>query len=115
MEDLKKIAVMGLQEAKDFQTALKKIGVEIVLNHDDATCTRGCAVTVEMLGREQDMPVIQEVYTRSFQKLLDGLNFDPDVVNSVYDTSKGEATCPACGHNFSTQKTECPDCGLVLG
>lgn len=115
MSEMKKLAVMGLQEAKDFQTALKKEGVEVILNHDDETCTRGCAVTVEMLGREEDMEIIQSVYTRSFQKLLEGLEFDPEVINSVYDTSKGEATCPACGHNFSTSKTECPDCGLVLG
>lgn len=115
MSEMKKITVMGLQEAKDFQAALRKEGVEVVLNHDDKTCTRGCAVTVEMLGREEDFPIIQSVYSRSYEKLLDGLEFDPEVINSVYDTSKGEATCPACGHNFSTSKTECPDCGLVLG
>lgn len=115
MSEFKKIAVMNLQEAKDFQTTLREEGVEVVLNHDDETCTRGCAVTVELLGRDEDLDKIQEVYTNSYKKLLTGLDFDPEVVNSVFDTSQSEATCPACAHKFATSHTECPDCGLVLG
>lgn len=115
MSEFNKIAVMNLQEAKDFQTMLKDKGIEVVLNHDDQTCTRGCAVTVELHGRDADLEKIQEAYTESYQKLLDGLEYDPEVVNSVFDTSQGEATCPACGHQFATTNAECPDCGLVLG
>ena len=115
MEDLKKIAVMGLQDAKEFQGKLRKEGIELVLNHNDKTCTRGCAVTVELMGREADLEKIQEVYSRSFNKMLEGLEFDPEVIRAVYDNSQANATCPACGHNFATTNTECPDCGLVLG
>lgn len=115
MSDLKKITVMGLQEAKDFQGELRKEGVELVLNHDDSTCTRGCAVTVELLGKESDFEKIQEVYSRSFNKMLEGMDFDPEIISSVYDNSQASATCPACGHNFATTNSECPDCGLVLG
>ena len=115
MSELKKIAVMNLQEAKEFQTKLKEKGVEITLDHNEQTCTRGCTVTVELLGREEDLPKIHELYTESYQKLLDGLDFDPEVVNSVFDTSAPDAICPACGHKFSTESFECTDCGLVLG
>lgn len=113
--DLVKIAVMGLNEAKDFQKKLKERSIDLVLNHDESSCTRGCAVTVEVHAKESDIPQIQEVYSENYMKSLDGLSFDSKIVNSVYDTSKGEATCPACGFNFSTTNTECPDCGLVLG
>ncbi len=48
-----KIAIMSLNEAKNLQDALKSRGVEIVLNHNEATCARGCAVTVEVLAKEK--------------------------------------------------------------
>ena len=114
MEELIKIAVMGLNEAKSFQGTLKKSGIETELNHNDRTCTRGCSVTVELMARESDVSRIQAIYQQSFNKLVEGLEFDPNVVNSVFDNSKEEAICPACGFQFSTAKSECPDCGLVL-
>ena len=113
--ELIKLAVMGLNEAKDLKNKLEARGVELVLNHNDASCTRGCSVTVEVHAKESDLPVIQEVYSQGYMKSLEGLNFDPNVVNSVYDTSQEKAICPACSFEFSTQNKECPDCGLVLG
>jgi rRNA maturation endonuclease Nob1 len=113
--DLVKIAVMGLNEAKALQKQLEVKNVDLVLNHDDASCTRGCAVTVEVLAKESDVPAIQEVYSQVYLKSLSGLEFDPEVINSVYDTSQETAICPACSFKFSTSKKECPDCGLVLG
>lgn len=106
---------MGLQEAKDLQKACQELGAEVVLNHNDQTCTRGCAVTVELHSAEKDLPIIQEVYSKMYQKNLEGLNFDPEQIQSVYDPSQESATCPACGYKFSTGHKECPDCGLVLG
>jgi rRNA maturation endonuclease Nob1 len=113
--DLVKIAVMGLNEAKALQKQLEGRNVQLVLNHDDASCTRGCAVTVEVHAKESDVPTIQEVYSQGYLKSLDGLEFDPDIINSVYDTSQETAICPACTFEFSTTEKECPDCGLVLG
>lgn len=110
-----KIAVMSLQEAKSFQDQLMKKGVTIQLEHNEKTCTRGCTVTVELLGRQQDLPVIAEVFQSNYAKLLEGHDVNPEVVNSIYDPSKEIALCPACGTDFSTKLTECPECGLVLG
>ncbi len=113
--ELMRIAVMGLQEAKDLKKDCEALGADIVLNHNDQTCNRGCAVTVEVHAYEKDLPIIQKVYSDKYQKLLDGHNVDLDVINSVFDTNQDSATCPACGFKFSTTNTECPDCGLVLG
>lgn len=110
-----RIAVMPLNDAKNFQHDLQKEGVDLVLNHNEQSCTRGCTVTVEVLGFEKDLPKIIEVYENNYKKLLDGLDFDPNVINSVFDPSKATATCPACGRNFATTHTECPECGLFLG
>jgi len=40
-----------------------------------------------------------------------------DITNAgaVFDTNAGEATCPACGCQFSTDLLSCPDCGLCFG
>ena len=113
--ELVKIAVMGLQEAKDLQSECRTRDVELVLNHDDKTCSRGCAVTVEIHAKESDLPVIQEVYSAKYKKILEGHDYDPETINSVFDPSAETVTCPACGHIFSPTNSECPDCGLVLG
>lgn len=113
--DLVKVGVMGLHEAKTFKQELEKLGVELVLNHNEQTCTRGCSITVEILAKESDLSQIQKMYQEKYEKLLEGLDVNVDQMNSVFDTSQSEAICPACGHNFSTSNTECPDCGLVLG
>lgn len=109
------IAVLPLQDAKDFQRQLSDKGVEISLNHNDQTCTRGCAITVEVHGAEKDLPIIAKTYQENFQKLTEGHEIDWNALNAVFDPSKETAVCPACSFEFSTSKKECPDCGLVLG
>lgn len=109
------IAVLPLQDAKDFQKQLKTKGVEISLNHNDQSCTRGCAVTVEILGHEKDLPIIANTYQENFEKLTDGHEVDWKAISAVYDPNQEMAVCPACSFEFSTNNKECPDCGLVLG
>ena len=70
MEPLR-IAVMPINEAKSFQDDLQKEGIDLVLNHNEKTCTRGCSVTVEVLGYEKDLPKIIEKYESNYKKLLD--------------------------------------------
>ena len=33
-------------------------------------------------------------------------------LDAVVDFDQAEATCPACGTSFSTDRASCPDCGL---
>lgn len=110
-----RLAVMPLTDAKEFQDQLQKKGVEIILNHNEQTCTRGCTVTVEVLGHEKDIEIIAKSYQENYQKLTEGHEVNWEVANSVFDPSAESATCPACGHSFSTSQSECPDCGLVIG
>ena len=112
--DLVKVGVMGLNEAKAFKSELEARGVELVLNHNEQTCTRGCTITVEMLAKEADIPTIQKLYQEKYEQLLEGHDINAEQMNAIFDSSQAEALCPACGHKFSTANTECPDCGLVL-
>lgn len=113
--NLIRLAILPLEEAKGLQDQLRSKNIELQLEHNDATCTRGCSVTVEVLGYEKDLPVISEVYRDNYMKLLEGHDVNLDALNAVYDPSKSNATCPACATEFSTKLSECPECGLVLG
>jgi len=108
------LGIMELVDAKRLKEKLAETGVEIDLGHNKQTCTRGCKVTVEVWGYPQDLPKIQEVLREEQSKLLEDLDFDPKRSDQVFDPSKKTAVCPACGTEFSTELTECPECGLVF-
>ena len=103
---------MGLDEAKTFQNKLKRINIELILNHNDQNCTRGCSVTVELLAKESDIPKIQSVYADEYQKMLQGHDVNYEQMNAVFDPQAEQVVCPACGFKFSPTKNQCPDCGL---
>ena len=110
-----KLAVMPLTDAKNLQSQMAAQGVELKLNHNEATCRRGCAVTVELLALEKDVAAVQKAYQENFKKLLEGHEVDWELLNQAFDPSAENAVCPACGHQFQTTLAACPDCGLCLG
>lgn len=110
-----RLAVLPLNDAKSLQDQLAKKGIQLTLNHNDQTCTRGCTVTVEVLGNEKDIPLIAQTYQDNFKELTEGHDVNWEAANSVFDPSKETAICPACASEFSTTNKECPDCGLFLG
>ena len=109
-----RLAVMPLTDAKTFQDDLSKDGIKLILNHNEQTCTRGCSVTVEVLGYEKDLEIISKKYHDNYAKLTEGHEVNWEVANSVFDPNASEAICPACGFSFAPDKSECPDCGLVI-
>ncbi len=113
--ELLALGVLGLNEAKNLKAKCDKEGVELILNHNDASCSRGCAVTVEVLIKPQDIEVFSKIQGEEYSKMLEGMDVNFNQINSVYDPNANEATCPACGTVFSTQLAECPECGLNFG
>ena len=112
--NLIRLGTMPLEEAKTLQRILASRQVDAQLDHNAHTCTRGCTVTVEMLVPENSIPIVQDVMKEQYQKLTTGLKVDWNLLTEVFDPSKDSATCPACGTQFSTQASECPDCGLCF-
>ena len=112
--DLIPLGVMGLNDAKLFQKKLKDQGIDLVLNHNEASCTRGCAVTVELLAKQTDLPTIQAAYQAEFEKSLQGHEVNFKQISEVFDPGADKVTCPACGHEFKPDGNECPDCGLMF-
>lgn len=110
-----KIAILPLVEAKDLEKKLKERGIELRLDHNEATCRRGCTVTVEVWAKEGDLAQVKQAFDENFANMLEGHEVDWDRLNQVFDPTKESAMCPACGHEFPTTEGACPDCGLHLG
>jgi hypothetical protein len=108
------VGIIPLIEAKAMQDKMQQKGAELILNHNEQTCTRGCTVTVEVRCEEQHLPLLKQVMTENYQAMIEGLDVDFEQISSVFDQNQSEATCPACGTHFATTHTECPECGLVF-
>ncbi len=115
MQEMEKlfIAVMDLQEAKNHQLKLKKLGVGLELKTNGSTCSSGCKVTVEVWGDEKDRALLMTYFNQDFLKHVQGHEPNIEHFTSVFDTSANEVVCQACGARFSPKVNICPDCGLV--
>lgn len=86
--------------------------VQIDLAYNASTCKTGCSHTMEVWAHKDDLEFVLALIAQETQRNYSGLEFDPAVVSQVFDASKEDAQCPACGTIFSTSSSECPDCGL---
>ncbi len=111
---LARVGTVGYPEAKRLQAALAERGVTLVLRGDPDSCN-SCTPVVELYVSEADAPRLAEFLSEEKRRELDGLDFDPALAEEVFDSEKATARCPACGTEFSTQLSECPDCGLCFG
>lgn len=109
-----KIGIMELVEAKRIKEILAESGVTIELGHNKETCTKGCKVTVEVWTEMKHIPQVQKVMREEHEKLMEGLDVNPELTDEVFDPSEETAICPACGTEFSTESNECPECGLMF-
>lgn len=103
-----------LAEAKRLSSLLKLRGVAIEMaSPAEADCTtKSCSTQVDLFVSPNDVEKFKELLTQERHKILSGLDVDAGRIDQVYDSEKASAQCPACGTEFSTSLTECPDCGL---
>jgi hypothetical protein len=112
--ELIKVGILPLHDAKELQRILLSRNIPVELNHNGQTCSRGCTVTVELLAPREALAQVQSTLREQHQKLAEGHKVDWDLLEATFDPAKSQATCPACGTQFSTTSTECPDCGLCF-
>jgi len=108
------VGIANLNEAKRMKELLLERGVEIKLRHNKDTCRRGCYATVEIWTERENLPKIARFIDEEKAKLLEGLEYNPELANKVFDPESTEAICPACSTTFSTEEKSCPECGLVF-
>lgn len=108
-----KLGIIGLAEAKRLALKAKGKGLELILEHNDQTCARGCAVTVEIWSSAEQAPQISDFLNEDFKTHARG-EVNWSLTQEVVDLNQPEAICPACGTKFKTTLLECPDCGLCF-
>lgn len=106
------LGVVGVRDAEVLEAKLASQGITIATMFNHSTCKSGCSPSKEIWAHAEDVPEIQRLIRDEHMAMLAEMGVDFEQVNKVYDPSLTEATCPACGTDFSTKLTECPECGL---
>ncbi len=109
------LGVIEFKEAKRIKAALLERGVTVHLISNPVTCsTGGCEITVEMHAAKEHLEAVQDFMRMERRRNLGDLNPLVEAEGLIFDPAQTQAQCPACGHQFSTEKSECPDCGLCF-
>ncbi|MFN2353285.1 MAG: hypothetical protein ABR512_02010 [Desulfopila sp.] len=102
----------SLLDMKGLKNILAGAGIPAELIRDDSCQSGGCCGGPELVlqVRRQDgqkaLALLQKEYERTT-----GLA-DMEVVEAVFDPEAAVAVCPACAHEFTPDRPDCPDCGL---
>lgn len=107
------LGVMDLQEAKTHQIRLRDQNAQLILKTNPSTCTSGCKVTVEVWADLAYKSILESYFKQNYLNNLKGHMPDLQTLNEVFDQSKENVICQACGTQFSSKLNTCPDCGLV--
>jgi uncharacterized protein (UPF0212 family) len=104
-----------LVQMKDFQSMLKREGIPSLAVSEDSNCGQGsCATNLVVQIRQVDLQEVMAILEQDHVRSTGLEDHDLSTAGAVIDTTTEQATCPACGHSFSTTETTCPDCGLCF-
>jgi hypothetical protein len=101
-------------QIKELQAYLLRGGIpSLALKENGAAC--GCrGVELLLQVRENDLPAVMTALEQEYRHSTRLSDHDTRFAGAVYNVEAAEATCPACGCQFSTSLTACPDCGLCF-
>lgn len=105
-----------LADIKALQEVLAAQRIVSLVTGDENSCAKkGCAPpTLNLQVRRPDAAEAMQILDEAYRKST-GLDAPAHGhADAVFDQSQQEATCPACGHCFSTNHSACPDCGLCF-
>jgi len=106
--DFALIATASVDEAIKLRDRIKEdLGIDLLLERNPECKGGGCAVKIDVYVDRENESSLKAYFEKKQNEAL----ADP----AAYDPSKEHARCPACGTEFSTRLTECPDCGLGFG
>ena len=108
------IGIIGASDADRLESRLGREGITIATIYNHSSCKTGCSPSKEVWAHRDDVAAIHKMIQDEHLAALADLGVTPEQINTVYDTSLAEATCPACQTVFSTERKECPDCGLIF-
>lgn len=109
------LGTASYNEAQSLKRKLEAHEIEVVLIHNQQTCGGGCSVKLEIWSNSGDADAIGRILATERSAELASMGYDLKLAGEVFDASRAEATCPACGTSFSTGRNDCPECGLCFG
>ena len=121
-DDLVAIRRGPLAEMRSIEELLKQHRIASLLVGDKSTCGKdrfgnvlATPTVYDIQVRHEDAVEAMHILEAEHRKATCLDQHDQPGVDAVYNPAVGLASCPACGHTFSTTETACPDCGLQLG
>ena len=115
-EDVVTIYRGNLGDLRFLQAMLAGLGVGALVVDDGQGCGGSCGPpTFNLQVRREQAAEAMAVVDREYRKSTALEHHDESLCGAVFDTDQEEASCPACGHRFSTVERTCPDCGLCFG
>ena len=121
-DDIVQIRRGPLSEMRHLANLLHGERIATLLMGDMSTCgkdrfgnTINTPTTYDILVRREDGMEAMHIIEEEHRKATALEHHDRETADAVFNPQAGMACCPACGCNFQTTETTCPDCGLSFG
>jgi len=115
-DDIATVFKGPMQDVKRLEAKLISVNIGTMIVKDGGGCGQGCcAPEVELKIRREDGEAAIKIMETDFDEMTGALDFIHSFDDHGFDPNNADTTCPACGCNFSTQNSACPDCGLCFG
>lgn len=115
-EDIVPIHKGQLNEIRAMEPELRAENIGYLITGEGSSCKKGCCPSTFLLQvRRPDAPDAFAVVQAHLERTTALNHHDLSSCDTVFNPEAGHATCPACGFEFQTTTTTCPDCGLCFG
>ncbi len=103
-------------QMKQLQTYLLQQGIpSLAVKEGLENCNTGCrGAELVLQVRTSDLREVVAALEQEHRQSTGLSDHDTSLAGAVYNVHEKEATCPACGYQFPTSLTSCPDCGLCF-
>jgi len=102
----------GLYDMKNVKRLLGNSFIPALITKDDS-CGRGCCGPEVLLQiRQQDLQKAAVILEEEHIRTTSGADTAVVHAEAVFNPEEAHAICPACGHEFTPDGPNCPDCGL---
>ncbi|HKJ64129.1 MAG TPA: hypothetical protein VJ969_01920 [Desulfopila sp.] len=103
----------SLLDMKRLKGLLAAEEVPAVLVKEDSCASSGCGgprIIVQI--REQDLQRAAVLLRQDHARTTVISDYQEVTAEAVFNPEAAMASCPACGHQFTPEGAECPECGL---
>lgn len=115
-DDIVTIHKGTLADLKKLEAAFVRENIGMMIVGDEGGCNKGCCPsTFYMQVRREDAQAAFALIQDDFRQSTGLEEYDTRHSEAVFNEGEGQAICPACGFEFETSTTTCPDCGLCFG